>query len=243
MKIPDWYLNRMPCPSCGEEHPKCGDHVGSREMKRPCRGSVAAGQWRCSRHRSAKEAEEQVDIEEIVRTHAPIGQLMRKCGVTVRNRTYVESLEDALHRANVNVMLLGMLIETLAPTAEFDEIVEAEGTPKETTRFIQRKAGLVGPDHEGDLATHPYMIMYQDWVKTQGQLSKLAADLGLIERQVEVQEAQVKVMAVTLSAILADLEIDLSDPRVRSIIETHLLRMEQTSIEIAGSLTATATAS
>jgi len=243
MHIPDWYLNRRACPTCGQEHSRCGDHAHGDDGKRPCQRHAPAGQWRCPDHATAAERREVVDVDEIIKAYRPIGDLMRRCAVSTKNRTYVESLEDALHRANTMVMMLSMLIETLPAKSQTREVVEGEGTPRETTRFITDIDGMVGPDHEGDMAVHPYMTLYREWTDTQGKLSKLAADLGLTERQIEVQEVQVRIMATTMSGILADLGVDLTDPGTRSIIERHLLRMETTSVETQGSLTATATAS
>lgn len=244
VKIPDWYLERETCPSCGQVHKRCGGHVQRSGEEVPCGGAVAPGQWRCTtRHATATEKAEIIDVESMVKEFKPIGELLRKCSVTVRGRTYVESLEDALHRANTMVMMLYMLIETLPAASQVDEIVEAEGTPRETTRFVQRTAGMVGPDHEGDLGVHPYVTLYKDWVQTQGQLSQIAEKLGLTDRQIQVQEAHVRIMAATISGILSDLGIDITDPRTRTIIETRLLTMETTAIEAPNALTGAATAS
>ena len=241
--IPAWYLDAKPCPKCGETHRRCGDHTTREGEKVPCMGVVAPGQWRCSRHASATEKAERVDVEQMIKDYAPIGALMKKCAVSTRGRSYVESLEDALHRANTNVMLLGLLIETLPAKAKATETIVAEGTPREAVVYTTIQDGMVGPNHDGDLAVHPYMVMYREWTQTQGQLSKLAADLGLIERQVEIQEVQVRMVAATLSAILSDLQIDLSDPRTRSIIETHLLKMETATVELGTGMTGAVTSS
>lgn len=243
MEIPRWYLDREPCPSCAQVHKRCGGHVQEADTERPCLGAPLVGQWRCRSHASVEERSEVVDVEDMVKTYAPLGALLQKCSVSTRGRTYVESLEDALHRSNTMVMLLSMLIETLPARAKATEVVEAEGTPRERTRYITHDEGMVGPDHEGDLAVHPYMTLYREWTQTQASLSKMASDLGLLERQVQVQEVHVRLMATTLSGILSDLGIDLTDPRTRSIIEGHLLRMETTSVDMGRSLTAAATSS
>lgn len=243
MKIPEWFEQRIACPRCDQVHRRCGGHVVRAGEDIPCGGAPPAGQWRCGRHATAAEKAEIVDVDAMVKEFVPIGELLKKCSVTVRGRTYIESLEDALHRANSMVMLLHMLINTLPAATDYREVVEAEGTPRETTRFIADRPGMVGPDHEGDLAVHPYMALYREWVGMQGQLSKVAADLGLTERQIEIQEVHVRIMATTLAAILGDLDIDIADPRTRGIIERHLLTMETTAIEAPNALTASATAS
>lgn len=246
MHIPEWYLNGTACPTCGEVHDRCGDHVkGDRNgaTKRPCRGQPRVGQWRCGSHASEAERSERIDVEAMIQQHRPIGELLRRCSVAVKGRTYIESLEDALHRANTMVVLLSMLIETLPARSQTSQVVVAEGTPRERVEYETTVDGMVGPDHEGDLGVHPYVTLYRDWVDTQAKLSKAAADLGLTERQVQVQEVQVRIIASTLSAILTDLNIDLADPRTRAVVENHLLRMETASVDIGRSLTATATAS
>lgn len=244
VKIPDWYLERDPCPVCEQVHRRCGDHVQRDGVKVPCGGAVAAGQWRCTtRHATATEKADIIDVEQMVKAFKPIGELLRKCSVTVRGRTYVESLEDALHRANTMVMLLYMLIETLPAASNAHASVVAEDTPREDIRWVTDEAGMVGPNHEGDLGVHPYVGLYKEWVQTQGQLSQIAEKLGLTERQIQVQEAHVRIMAATISGILSDLGIDIGDPRTRTIIETRLLAMETTAVEAPNALTGAATAS
>lgn len=243
MEIPDWYANRRPCPTCSEEHPRCGGHSSDGDGQRPCRRQPAAGQWRCATHASQAEKEAAVDVAAMIAQYEPIGDLMRRAAVTTRNRTYIESLEDALHRVNTMVVVLAMLVETLPAHAEASTFTVAEDTPREQVVWQTDTEGLVGPGPDGELGVHPYLALYEKWTLMQGQLSKIAADLGLTERQVEVQEVQVRLMATTLSGILSDLGIDLADPRTRSVVERHLLQMETASVDTSGALTATATAS
>lgn len=247
MAAPVWYLNNLGCPTCGQLHARCASHPQNRS-DRPCDAAPIKGTWLCATHGGRVLADGgsvavEMDLDREIEIYATIGPLMRKCSVDTKGRTYVESLEDALNRSNAMVLMLGLLMETLGAKAKATETVVAEGTPRERISWTTQTDGLVGPDADGNLAIHPWAIMYREWTGVQAQLAEVAAKLGLTERQVEVAEAQVSMMAVTLRAILSDLEIDLTAPRTREVLERHLLAMQTSAIEVRGSLTASATAS
>jgi hypothetical protein len=244
---PDWYVSNLPCPTCGQVHSRCASDVTEDGAERPCGSAPVGGAHLCAAHGGRALAESRVSsdtLAEEIERHSKVGPLLRRCAVDTKGRTYVESLEDALHRANTMVLLLSLLIETLNIAATSEEVVVAEGTPKETLQYRVIAEGMVGPDIDGNLAVHPYVTLYREWTNTQAQLAKVAADLGLTERQVEVAEAQVQIMSTTLFTILTELEIDLADPRTRRILERNLLAMQSTSVDTTGrELTASATAS
>ena len=243
---PDWYVSNLPCPDCGQIHTRCAADVTEDDALRPCGGHPVGGAYLCASHGGRALAESNISGDSLadeIERFSKIGPLVRRCAVETRGRTHIEALEDALHRANTMVLLLSLLIETLNFHAESKEVVVAEGTPKETIHYSTKTEGMVGPDVDGNLAVHPYMTLYHDWIDTQAKLAKVAADLGLTERQVEVAEAQVQIMSTTLLTILTELEIDLHDPRTRRILERNLLSMQSTSIDTTGRLTASATAS
>jgi hypothetical protein len=243
---PDWYVSNLSCPTCGQVHTRCASDVPEGDTRRPCNTHPVGGSFLCASHGGRAHAESSVsagDLNEEIERYSKVRPLLRLCAVETKGRTYIESLEDALHRANTMVLLLHMLIETLNVSAQADEIVVAEGTPKERIEYRVKAEGMVGPNHEGDLVAHPWVVLYKEWVDTQAKLARVAADLGLTERQVEVAEAQVKIMSSTLLQILTELEIELDDPRTRRILERNLLSMQSSSIDTTARLTASATAS
>lgn len=245
---PKWWIDGAECPDCGEVHPRCASHVQNDEdegnIKRPCRALPMNGYHRCASHggdQAKLGLEVSMDVE--IDLYADIRTLMRRCAISTAGRTYVESLEDALHKSNTMVMLLGLLIETLAPKATATDTVVAEGTQRERVEWTVTREGMVGPDHQGDLQVHPWVTLYKEWVDTQARLAKVAADLGLTERQVQVAETQVQMMASTLATILTELGLDLHDPRTRKVIERNLLTMETQAVESRPALTGAATSS
>ena len=159
--------------------------------------------------------------------------------------TFAESVEDGLHRANSMVAMLQVLVKTLAGRAQSVRGLVAEGTPRERTEVTVIQEGWVGPDHDGDMVVHPWVQLYKEWVQIQGQLASKASDLGLLERQVRVQEAQMTAFAEALNGMLSDLGIDMGDPRTMGIIERRLLAIDSQVIEIdhSAELTAVATSS
>ena len=139
-------------------------------------------------------------------------------------------------------MLLQILTETLSPKAKSESFLMGEGTPRERMHYEVTQDGMVQPTNEGDLVTHPWVILLGEWTERQGRLAKLAADLGLIERQVQVQEGQVKLVAAMMQAMLSEFGIDLEDPRSREIIQRHLFNLQAQTAEI-NTLTAVTTGS
>ncbi len=244
---PDWYISSLPCPTCAQVHPRCASDVEEPNGElRPCGSRPVGGAHLCTSHggKGLKESRiSQDSLSEEIDRYAAIGPLLRRCAVATQGRTYVESLEDALHRANTMVLLLSMLIETLSAKATSVQTIVAEGTPKERSEWEVTKEGMVGPNVEGDLVVHPWVALYREWTDTQAKLAKVAADLGLTERQVEVAEAQVQIMSTTMVTILSELGIDLHDPRTRVILERNLLSMQATTIDTTAALTASATSS
>lgn len=248
MSAPTWYRDGLPCPHCDQIHGRCARDVRDPQSgdKRPCRANPVGLGWLCVRHRgmSASPARNVGQYaQDLVAEYGAIGDLIRACGIKVAGRDAIEALEDALHRANTMVLTLSILVETLAPRARYEQFVLGEGTPRERIEYHTITEGLIGPDHQGDAMAHPWVVLLGDWTDRQGRLAKAAADLGLTERQVRVQEAQVKLMADTITGILTDLGIDMADPRAMGVIERRLLALDSQTASIETTLTATATAS
>lgn len=241
---PQWYVLGRPCPQCGAPHSFCSSHGKGGD---PCGSPPLEGSWLCSSHggRAVTEmgalAPEQVDS--LIDTYAQIGPLLKQAKVSTRGRSYTESIQDGLQRANAMVAMLEVLVSTLAARARFHTNLIGEGGPKERETYEVTTEGLIGPNHEGDLQAHPWVILLKEWTALQVQFASKASDLGLIERQVRVQEAQVSVVAEALMGVLSDLGIDLNDPSVQSVIETRLLAIDSTAIEVDTPMTAAATSS
>jgi hypothetical protein len=242
---PRWYLHGAACPECGEAHTYCADHNADGD---PCRGRCVTNSWKCATHggRALRDLApiEGRDLDEMVKTYQSVGPLLDAAHVKTAGMDFAESVQDALNRANAMVQTLYVLLRTLAPRAKFSTYWLGEDGPRPQLVVDVQTEGLIGPDDKANLQAHPWMTLYKEWVTIQGQLATKASDLGLVEHQIRVQEAQTEVLAMTLMAILTDLGIDPQSPEALPVIERRLLAMDSTVIELGRpALTATATGS
>lgn len=175
---------------------------------------------------------------------ASIGDMMRESAARTRNKTPVESLKNALERANMYVDVLDGLVATLRPRAKSDAVTIGEGTPRESVVWTTEThdQGLIGPDPDGKLSEHPWVKLHQAWTAEQAKLSKMAMDHGLEERQTRVKEAEMGLMGEAMMGILSDLGVDLNAPEVKEIIHARLAPLDD-PIDIRPGLTATVTGS
>lgn len=243
-KPPSWYVRGSHCPECGSLHPGCAKHNATGV---PCRGGVGEGKWLCNSHGGRALDEigslSPAAVDDLVESYGKIGPLLQQAKVSTRGKTHSESIRDGLDRANAMVAMLEVLVGTLAPAADSHVEILGAGTPRESEVHRVDIEGMVGPDHAGDLQTHPWVILLKEWTAAQVQFAAKASDLGLIERQVRVQEAQVSVVAEALIGVLNDLGLNLEDPAVQAAIERHLLAIDSTVVEIDSPMTAAATSS
>jgi hypothetical protein len=218
---------------CNIEHLKCSDHNADGD---PCAATPVRGVWKCGTHggRALSEATglANVDVEELVDTYARIGPALQAARVTTREKTYVESIQDGLDRANAMVSLLEMLVATLRPKAKAYVETIGEG-PREREVWRQTQEGLVGPDVDGNLATHPWVILLKEWTQHQVNFAKTAADLGIQERTVRVQEAQLQVMSQAMIGFVEHLGLDLHSPEVQRAMEASLTAIDANVVDIS----------
>lgn len=240
---PVWYVHSKPCPECHEKHGRCADHAQNGD---PCRNLPLKGSWKCASHkgRALRELSPVPDreTEQLIETYASVGPLLEAAHSHTSGMDFAESIQDGLNRTNAMVVMLQMLISRLAAKADWTgNWVEGQ---KPYYAVDVRKEGLIGPDDKGNLNTHPWVVLYGEWVSRQVQFAKAAADLGIAERNVRVAEAQTSIMAEAMLGLLSDFGIDIDDPDNMPIIQQRLLALDTTVIELdPPALTAAATSS
>lgn len=80
-------------------------------------------------------------------------------------------------------------------------------------------ARLYGPDHNGDLATHPLWKEWKAAIDQHARIAKMAVDAGVSERMVRIAEIQGETIARVMTETLAELGMPPNDrDRARIII-------------------------
>jgi hypothetical protein len=149
------------------------------------------------------------------RTHArriaalrSFGQLVDQCRLDVQGRSTPEAIEDLRERAAATLHALGFRIAALAldPGSE----------------------GLYGPDHNHDQRIHVLMVEYRTWLDISLKVEKVAADLGLAERLVRVEEQAGDAIVRVIESVLAELGLG-ERPEVRELVGRHLRALPSAS--------------
>lgn len=231
-RAPRWYLLGNACPICGVVHTGCFEHNRDGD---PCQAHPVRSTYACANHGGRAIAERSglgdIDIDDLIDTYSRLGPLLQAARVDTQGRTYIESIQEGLDRANAMVAMLEVLVGTLAPRARSHTEIVGVGV-RERTVWHTTEEGMVGPDPEGKLGTHPWVVLLRDWQAAAVTFAKTASDLGLQERAVRVQEVQVKVLANAMLGFAQDLGHDLSDPMVTEALERHLLAIDNEVVEL-----------
>lgn len=102
------------------------------------------------------------------------GRLMAELDLDVEGLGQLQALEEAVHRSAAMRRLFDYLVSTL----------DVDPGP----------SSLVGPDHLGDLAVHPYVSLQLKWTEASARIAKLAIDAGLEERRVGLAERDAQLL-------------------------------------------------
>jgi hypothetical protein len=143
-----------------------------------------------------------------LRAMGEFGSLLEECGVLVEGRSHFDALTDALDRAGRMVVAWGLKVEELDDDSKW-EYVEVKGPQGSRQRWVTvEKLGVVGPNAQGEQRIHVAVEQYGLWLDRYGRLAKMAADLGLEDRRVRVEERQADLLGQAVEAMLAELGVD-----------------------------------
>jgi hypothetical protein len=70
---------------------------------------------------------------------------------------------------------------------------------------------------------------YDRWTRNQAVFAKAAADMGLAERRLELDESQARTIVAVIEATLTELGVSFTDPRVPAIVAQNLRAIETTA--------------
>lgn len=157
------------------------------------------------------------------------GQLLAECADQVAGRGTVEALEDLRTHAAAMVMTLRILIDDLPVKAgwRFDQ---AKGAGGATQRLVTVEAeGVVGPDHQGNQRANVLVTLYGEWVDRSARVEKVAADLGLEERRVRVEEDTARMVVAVVRSTLVALGVSFDDALVPMLVAENLRAVEATA--------------
>lgn len=203
---------------CGKVHARCLSHKGPGPggpqspqpgWGDPCGMNPLRGLEVCKAHGGASRNARAAAAVRAAKADAlgEVGHLLTECGVTIAGRTHVEALDDALTRAGQMVMALGILVEGLDIPGDNDD-----------------DRVLWGPDHQGDNRPHILVDLYGQWLDRHGRLIKIAADLGIEERRVAIDEARAQAVVGAVLRGIQDAGVD--TPQVRAAVADRLRTLE-----------------
>lgn len=230
---------------CGQIHERCAAHKKAgydyaNHQGTPCMSwpDKKSGLEVCNRHGGTTKAARTNGETRLTRTRAlgEVGQLLNEMGDQLRGRTIPEALQACLDQAGAMVAILQILVaeldvETTWDTEEQEGAEERfDGPGRRRTpvvlgdRIVVGTAGLFGPDHKGNQKPHVLVQLYGEWVDRYGRLVKVAADLGLEERRVAIDETRAQAVVGAVLAGLRDAGAD--TPEVRTAIAGRLRALE-----------------
>jgi hypothetical protein len=75
---------------------------------------------------------------------------------------------------------------------------------------------LYGPNHSGDAVPHVLVNLYGEWCDRLVRYAKAAADAGVAQRRIELEEGQGRMVAQLVRAILGDPELGLDERQAKA---------------------------
>jgi hypothetical protein len=186
------------CPAATHAGKPCGHPAGY--------GTDHKGFGLCKFHGGASPGGKKQGAR--LRAMGEFGSLLEECGVLVEGRSHFDALTDALDRAGRMVVAWGLKVEELDDDSKW-EYVEVKGPQGSRQRWVTvEKLGVVGPNAQGEQRINVAVEQYGLWLDRYGRLAKMAADLGLEDRRVRVEERQADLLGQAVEAMLAELGVD-----------------------------------
>lgn len=159
-----------------------------------------------------------------LRALGEFGGLLEECGIQVEGRSHFDALTDALDRAGRMVVAWGIKVAELDDDSTWSW-VEHKGQRGGQDRWVTvEQLGVVGPNAQGEQTVHVAVQQYERWLTLYGRLAKMAADLGLEDRRVRVEERTADMLLPVLEAMFAELGVDAAEGR--KVFARHLRAVE-----------------
>lgn len=231
------------CPDCGHLHTKCLAHSKHNNPDRrakaidrwgngpdgpwPCMMQPVPGAEVCKHHGGRSPGAIAAATDKLTRERAlgEVGDLLNEADALVAGRPVEDAVQDSLDRASAMVTVLGLLVAELHvdTTWHWENIPGAAGG---ISRYValDTPAGLIGPNARGEQRSNVLVDLYGEWTDRLARISKAAADLGLAERRIAIDEAQAQAVVGAVLAGLRDANAD--TPTVRAAIAERLRAIE-----------------
>lgn len=218
-----WPADGSPCQKCGGVHPNgCKGH---RRDKSGCTKYPAEGQDICYYHgarapQNLAAAERRIAKREAAET---VGELLARAELVIDSMTGDEQVLWGIRHAGAMAQGFRDVLDELPVESDwsFTELEGGHGT--QATRWVNvTEAGLIGPDHHGQMKLHAYEEGYRFWVKLHADLLKKAHDMGLEERRLALAEREVSHIADGVRGFVEGLGHELDDPKVVPVVEAFL---------------------
>lgn len=208
-----------PSKHCGGE---CAD--GQPCTRGKGQGTDHPGFGNCKLHTGATPNGRKSAMKE--RARGEFGALVEQCEIVVQGRSIEEALDDVIERCGAMALAWFQIVCQLQEKADW-EWVPQKGPQGSLQRWVTVSVeGLVGPSAQGEQRVHVADEQYRKWIGMYLQANKVAADLGLEERKVRVQEGLAATVQRAVDATLLELGLDPGDPRVRQVFARHLRLVE-----------------
>lgn len=192
-------------------------HCGTiKKNGEPCQSPKGAGTdhlgfGHCRRHLGTTKNMRKAAMKERVR--GEFGLLVEQCGLEVQGRSIEEALNDVIERTGAMALAWFQIVAELQESADW-EWQPQKGPQGSLQRWVTVSVeGLVGPSAQGEQRAHVADGQYRKWLGMYLQACKVAADLGLAERQTRVQEQQIDVIQRALDGYLAEQGVELDRER------------------------------
>jgi len=187
--------------------PKYQCTANSKQSGERCRRRAIPGGTVCKMHggrapQTVKAAERRVVTE---RVKAEVGQLVDEAMSHLSGLSEADQLVQAIGYAGAMSTAYRWLLDALPVDATW-QWQETRGPQGATDRqVLVERAGLIGPDHQGNMRLHVVEEGFRYWTKLHATLVKDALALGLDERRTRVFEFQAQELAEVLGEAMRDL--------------------------------------
>lgn len=212
------------CPECGRPHtrslghghtgPSCSAHRKRRDADGrpvPCGGMPRTGSTVCRMHGGSSRQVVAAAARRVAREAAMVtlAAELARVGLDIADVDEHEAIRRMLHRAELHEDVLHTLVGRL----EAGGAIAADG---------RATAGIHGPDHLGDARPHVLWSMWREVQRDVARFAKMAADMGVAERQDRRDDRVGGLVADALEAVLRDLGVDPMSPAVGEVVARRL---------------------
>jgi hypothetical protein len=228
--------------ACGLVHTRCRGHARSTDNRSddpdrrrkgdPCCRQAIAGAVVCPSHGAGAPQAKVKAQERVVEARAlgEVGKLHADGLAAMEGLTGVEQMILRIDSAGARAFGFEQLLNALPERSQWSYTTNVDDKGAMQRFVLIEEEGRVGPDDKGNIKLHVYEEGLRYWSAEHARLLKIAADIGIEERRLQLRTDQVRLVTSVIRHVVAGLGHDLDDPAVVPVVSAALQGMSPAAL-------------